>query len=31
MKTATLAGFRNVYIDAKYLQKKQEELGNNGE
>ncbi len=25
------AGFRNVYIDAKYLQKKQEELGNNGE
>lgn len=25
------AGFRNVYIDAKYLQKKQEELDNNGE
>ena len=25
------AGFRNVYIDAKYLQKKQGELDNNGE
>lgn len=25
------AGFRNIYIDAKYLQKKQEELDNNGE
>lgn len=25
------AGFRNIYIDAKYLQKKQEELDNSGE